>query len=63
MFPRPQERISTLISLVDAHHGYRHFAPIGSQTQRCLGDRCEIADKIPMSEIGIAVSKDLERQS
>ena len=49
--------IPTLISLVDAHMGIA-ILPL-SAVKRSVASviACEIADQIPMSEIGIAVSK------
>jgi DNA-binding transcriptional LysR family regulator len=49
--------ISTLISLVDAHMGIAILPLSAVKHSVASVIACEIADKIPMSEIGIAVSK------
>jgi len=49
--------ISTLISLVDAHMGIAILPTSAVKHSVASVVACEIADHIPMSEIGIAVSK------
>jgi DNA-binding transcriptional LysR family regulator len=49
--------ISTLISLVDAHMGIAILPLSAVKHSVASVIACEIADQIPMSEIGIAVSK------
>jgi DNA-binding transcriptional LysR family regulator len=49
--------ISTLISLVDAHLGIAVLPASAVKNSVASVIACEIADQIPMSEIGIAVSK------
>ena len=49
--------LSTLISLVDAHMGITILPESAVKHSVASVIACDIADKIPMSEIGIAVSK------
>jgi DNA-binding transcriptional LysR family regulator len=49
--------ISTLISLVDAHLGIAVLPASAVKNSVASVIACEIADQIPMSEIGIVVSK------
>jgi DNA-binding transcriptional LysR family regulator len=49
--------ISTLISLVDAHMGIAILPASAVKHSVASVIACDIADQIPMSEIGIAVSK------
>jgi DNA-binding transcriptional LysR family regulator len=49
--------LSTLISLVDAHMGITILPASAVKHSVAPVIACNIADKIPMSEIGIAVSK------
>ena len=55
--------ISTLVSLVDAHMGIAILPLSAVKHSVASVVACDIVDRIPMSEIGIAASKDLERQS
>ena len=52
-----------LVSLVDAHIGIAILPLSAVKHSVASVVACDIVDWIPMSEIGIAVSKDLERQS
>jgi DNA-binding transcriptional LysR family regulator len=49
--------LSTLISLVDAHMGITILPASAVKHTVASVIACDIADQIPMSEIGIAVSK------
>ena len=49
--------LSTLISLVDAHMGITILPASAAKHSVARVIACNIVDKIPMSEIGIAVSK------
>jgi len=49
--------ISTLVSLVDAHLGIAILPLSAVKHSVASVVACEIVDRIPMSEIGIAVSK------
>jgi len=49
--------IATLISLVDAHMGIAILPASAVEHSVASVIACDIVDKIPMSEIGIAVSK------
>jgi DNA-binding transcriptional LysR family regulator len=49
--------LSTLISLVDAHMGITILPASAVKHSVAPVIACEIVDRIPMSEIGIAVSK------
>ena len=52
-----------LVSLVDAHMGIAILPLSAVKHSVASVVACDIVEWIPMSEIGIAVSKDLERQS
>jgi len=57
MFPRAQQRISTLISLVDAHMGIAILPASAVKHSVASVIACHIVTGLPMSEIAMAVSK------